>query len=135
MTARPTTTATQWTVAASGAVALAMGVAGLLAPNRQVSLMGFDGTESAKTATPLLTVSSLAAVNTGLLYLLGSTRGWAGFPAFTVRARLLMGGGLFALAAAGRSPKAFNAGAAWEVVGAGITAAAISWDRHRAKRD
>ncbi|MEV6899196.1 hypothetical protein [Amycolatopsis sp. NPDC051372] len=80
MTARPRNGA-QWTVAASGALALTMGVAGLLAPSRQVSLMSFDGTEgSAKTAAPLLTVSSLAAVNTGLLYLLGAPGIGPAFP-------------------------------------------------------
>ena len=33
------------TVAVSGALALTMGVAGLLAPRRQVGLMGFDNTD------------------------------------------------------------------------------------------
>ncbi|MEU8636184.1 hypothetical protein AB0C38_28810 [Amycolatopsis sp. NPDC048633] len=88
-----------------------MGVAGVLTPDRQVRLMGFTGS---RTARHLLTVSSLAAVNTGLLNLLGAAKGWPGFPAFTVRARLLMGGGLVALA------------------GAVVTAAALGRERKRA---
>ncbi|WP_284745611.1 hypothetical protein [Amycolatopsis sp. RTGN1] len=119
----------QRTVAAAGAVALAMGVAGVLAPDRQVRLMGFSDSRAAR---PLLTVSSLAAVNTGLLYLLGAAKGWPGFPAFTVRARALMGGGLIALAASGRAPKAFFGGGAWELAGAAVTAAVLG--RKRATR-
>src|SRR5690242_8272877 len=107
-----------------------MGVVGVAAPRRQAVLLGYRPPQDA-TATPLLMISSIAAINNGLLYLIGAHQKWAGFPRFTVGARALMGAGLWALAAHGGVPRGWRLGAAWELIGAAVTAGAlrISTDR------
>jgi hypothetical protein len=128
-----THTAAGWTVGAAGLLALAMGVAGLAGPQRQVRALGFEGSGDGRDhLTAVLTTTSAAAVNNGLLYLLGVAKGWSWFPGFTVVARAIMAGGLAARVATGRAPRSFVAAALWEAVGAAATAGAIWWDSRRA---
>ncbi|MFC8827375.1 hypothetical protein ACFT9I_18760 [Streptomyces sp. NPDC057137] len=130
----PPRTATDWTIAVSGVLALTMGAAGLIRPDKQLEMMGDNPDERGPgDHTPaVLATSSIAAVNMGWLYLRGVKKDWPGFPAFTVGARSLMAAGMVGLMATGRAPKSFKAAALWEGLGAAATGAAIIWDRRRA---
>ncbi|GAA1223951.1 hypothetical protein [Pseudonocardia alaniniphila] len=130
-----TLTAADWTVAASGVLALAMGIAGLAGPERQVRALGFEGSDGDRDhLTAVLTSTSAAAVNNGFLYLIGVATGSSWFPAYTVAARAVMGGVLGARVATGRAPRSFIAAALWEVLGAAATAGALWWDGRRSRR-
>jgi hypothetical protein len=127
-------TATDWTIATSGAIALTMGAVGLIRPDRQLEMMGFDNPDERGSGdhTPaVLATSSIAAVDMGWLYLRGLKMDWPGFPAFTVGARSLMAAGMVGLMANGLAPKSLKAAALWEGLGAAATAAAILGDRRR----
>ncbi|MFY0538436.1 hypothetical protein [Nannocystis pusilla] len=80
-----------------------------------------------------MATTSIAAINMGVLYVLGVALAWPGFLAFTVAARLFMCLGFVVLMAAGRAPDVFVGAAIWEGLGAGITAAGMAWDNRRAR--
>lgn len=123
-----------WTVSALGALALVMGVLGLVSPQTQLALMGFEAVavrQPGDYTLAVLAITSLAAINTALLYLVGAVKQWPGFCAWAVAARILMGTGLAALALSGRGPRAFIGAAIWEGVGAVLLAAASLWDQRR----
>ncbi|APR81104.1 Hypothetical protein A7982_06451 [Minicystis rosea] len=80
----------------------------------------------------LLVITSLATINTALLYLVGVAKRWPGFSVWAVAARTLMGAGLATLALSGKGPSAFMGAAAWEWIGAALVGTASLWDRRKA---
>ncbi|WAS92952.1 hypothetical protein [Nannocystis punicea] len=120
-----------WSVAVFGVLALLLGLLGLLSPDSQFDMMGFELVDQRAPGdyTPgVVATTSIAAINMGILYVLGVALAWPGFVAFTVGARLFMCVGFVALMAAGRAPDVFVGAAIWEGVGAAITAVAMAWD-------
>ncbi|WP_394830203.1 hypothetical protein LVJ94_27215 [Pendulispora rubella] len=121
-----------WVIAALGAFALVMGIYGLIDQEGQARMMGFAPVAARLpgdyTAT-LLAITSLATINTAVLYLLGAARKWSGFFHWTVGARSFMGLGLLALALSGKAPSSFIGAASWEWAGAVIIGATSWWDR------
>jgi hypothetical protein len=86
------------------------GVLGLISPDIQFGMMGFEILDKrpAGAYTPaVVATTSIAAVNMGVLYLLGVAKDWPGFIAFTVAARLFMCAGFIVLIVAGQAPDAF----------------------------
>ncbi|MDC0668451.1 hypothetical protein [Nannocystis radixulma] len=121
-----------WTVSVFGALAFTVGVLGLVSPDMQFDMMGFEVPDRRGPGdyTPaVLATTSVAAVNMGVLYVLGAAHQWPGFLAFTVGARLFMGAGLAGLMLVGSAPDAFVGAVAWEWLGALVTAVAMLRER------
>ncbi|MFC3500152.1 hypothetical protein ACFOOK_04110 [Micromonospora krabiensis] len=129
--------ATFWTLTTLGALGGALGGLGVVSPERQLRLSGFENPTRrgpGDQTSAVLGSSSFAAIGEGGAYLVGAAKGWPGFPAYVMARRLLMAGGLAGLAATGRAPRAFLNAAAWEALGA-LAIGAASWlDRRPAER-
>jgi hypothetical protein len=108
-----------------GVFAGCMGVFGLLQPHQQLQMMGLPVDGPDNNALVLISVISLATVNTAALYIVGSVRKWPGFPGFAIFSRVVMGGGLAAMAGMGIGPEAFWGAATWEWLGA--LAITVAW--------
>ncbi|WDZ85744.1 hypothetical protein [Micromonospora cathayae] len=123
-----------WTVAAFGALALLMGVVGLLWPAGLLALLGLTvpavRAPGDHTGT-FLVASSMAAVNMGVYYLLAAVTEWRPFFRFTVVFRTLtvLVFGIAVLAEI--APVRFLGVAAWEGLGALATALGLRWDARR----
>jgi hypothetical protein len=115
-----------------------MGVFGLVNPTKQRSMAGLEEPDERGPGdhTPaLMTTTSMAAVNTGLVYMLGVATGWRRFPAWTIAAHSFMCAGFLVLIHRRIAPKSFMGAAIWEGAGAAITGAAMVWDRRRASKN
>ncbi|WAZ26194.1 hypothetical protein STRCI_007747 [Streptomyces cinnabarinus] len=126
-----------WTMAVFGALAAALGVVGLIAPDTLLAVMGFT-THDDSTRPPgdhtlvFITASSMAAVNMGVYYILAALSDWKAFFRWTVPFRLLTCT-VFTLAVMGdRAPSALLGVALWEGLGALITGAALRYETQRA---
>ncbi|SNT65488.1 hypothetical protein SAMN05421812_12341 [Asanoa hainanensis] len=123
-----------WTLAALGTIGGALGMLGVVSPER---LSGFENPPErgpGDHTAAVLGSSSFAAIGEGGAYLLGAARGWPGFPTFVIARRALMAGGLAGLAVTGRAPRAFLHAAGWEALGAAAVAGALWLDRRNAAR-
>lgn len=123
-----------WTVSVFGVLAVIMGVLGLIRPDIQFGVIGFEllDMRSPGDYTPaVMATTSLAAVTMGVFYLVGVAMCWPGFIAFTVAARLFMCAGFIVLILAGQAPAAFIGAALWEGLGAATTGTALWWDNRR----
>ncbi|MEV4625610.1 hypothetical protein AB0J90_04890 [Micromonospora sp. NPDC049523] len=128
--------ATYWTLTTLGVLGGVLGALGVVSPNRQLRMSGFETPAEhgpGDHTTAVMGSSSFAAIGEGAAYLFGAGKGWPGFPAYVMARRLLMAGGLAGLAVTGRAPRSFVGAAAWEAVGAAAIGAA-SWVDRRATR-
>ncbi|MET9224262.1 hypothetical protein [Lentzea sp. NPDC003310] len=120
-----------WTVGVAGVIALGLGVLGLLNQDAQLAAVGLEPA-AYPADDPLrvtMTSTSIAAVNTGALYVLGVAKGWSWFPAVTVATRSAQAAGFLTMIALGKAPTSYVGAAVWEAAGAVITAGALWWDR------
>ncbi|HEX4360559.1 MAG TPA: hypothetical protein VH141_23710 [Pseudonocardia sp.] len=120
-----------WTVGAAGLIAFGLGVAGLVNQDAQLRAVGLDPGEYPRDDPLRITMatSSVAAINNGAVYLVGTAKSWPWFPALTVAARTAQAAVFLSRIASGRAPRAYLGAAIWEAAGAAITAAAMVWDR------
>ncbi|MFT8365040.1 MAG: hypothetical protein ABF623_04150 [Gluconobacter cerinus] len=121
---------TDWTIVIYGLLALVLGMIGLIKPDLQLRMMGIEPPERRAEGDLTLAsfgASSVAAINMGVLYTLGTLLHWHGFPIFTLYARSLMGIGFLFMMATGRVPAQFKGAAIWEFSGVIITGAAMLW--------
>ncbi|PWU44077.1 hypothetical protein DLJ46_28025 [Micromonospora globispora] len=124
-----------WTIAVFGVLAVLLGALGLIWPETQLRLLGFEvPTQRAPgdyTGT-FLTASSMASFNMGVYYLLATATEWRSFYRFTVVFRLVTFT-VFSLAVLSEvAPGRFFGVALWEGVGAVATALGLWWDARRA---
>lgn len=128
-----------WTIAVFGALALIMGVVGLLAPQLLLAALGFGFVGAAERPatdyTPAFVMaSSMASLNMGVYYLLAAFTDTRRFFGWTVPFRMLTFC-VFSLAVlAGYAPPRFFGVAAWELAGALATGAALIYERRQARR-
>lgn len=127
-----------WTVAVFGLLALLLGALGLIWPETQLRLLGFEvPAERAPgdyTGT-FLTASSMASFNMGVYYLLAVATEWRPFYRFTVWFRLVTFTVFTIAVLSDVAPGRFFGVAAWEGLGALATAAGLWWDARRATAD
>ncbi|QLQ38350.1 hypothetical protein [Micromonospora robiginosa] len=124
-----------WTIAVFGLLALLLGALGLIWPETQLRLLGFEvPAERAPgdyTGT-FLTASSMASFNMGVYYLLAVATEWRPFYRFTVWFRLVTFTVFTIAVLSDVAPGRFFGVAAWEGLGALATAAGLWWDARRA---
>lgn len=119
-----------WTIVIYGLLALILGVIGLAKSDLQFRMMGIEPAQRREEGDLTLAsfgASSVAAINMGVLYTVGTLLHWRGFPIFTLYARSLMGIGFIFMMATGRAPRQFKGAAIWEFAGVIITGAAMLW--------
>lgn len=124
-----------WTIAVFGVLALLMGALGLLWPEAQLRLLGFevpDRRAAGDYTGTFLTASAMASFNMGVYYLLATATEWRPFYRFAVFFRLVACVVFTIVVLAEVAPAGFLAVAAWEGVGALVTALALRWDARRA---
>ncbi|MEU5906264.1 hypothetical protein ABZ780_18060 [Micromonospora sp. NPDC047467] len=123
-----------WTIAVFGVLALLMGALGLLWPEAQLRMLGFETPETRAvgdyTGTFLL-ASSMAAFNMGVYYLLATVTEWRAFYRFTVVFRLVTFTVFTIAVLADIAPDRFFGVAAWEGLGALATAVGLRLDARR----
>ncbi|WP_394619712.1 hypothetical protein JNUCC0626_11605 [Lentzea sp. JNUCC 0626] len=122
-----------WTVAVAGVIAFGLGVLGLVDQDSQLSAVGLDPAAH-PAADPLrvtMTSASVAALNTGAVYVLGVAQGWRWLPALTVATRTAQAAGFLVMIATGVAPVSYVGAAVWEAAGAVITAGALLWERRK----
>lgn len=124
-----------WTMAVFGVLALLLGALGLIWPETQLRLLGF---EVPATRAPgdytgtFLTASSMASFNMGVYYLLATATEWRPFYRFTVVFRLVTFTVFSIAVLSDIAPGRFFGVAAWEGLGGVATAAGLWWDARRA---
>ncbi|MEV1108757.1 hypothetical protein [Micromonospora sp. NPDC049751] len=123
-----------WTIAVFGVLALVMGGVGLLWPEAQLRMLGFEvpAMRSAGDYTgTFLLASSMAAFNMGVYYLLATVTEWRSFYRFTVVFRLVTFTVFTIAVLADIAPDRFFGVAAWEGLGAVATAVGLRMDARR----
>jgi hypothetical protein len=89
--------AARWVIGALGLLAVVMGAFGVIDPDGQAHMMGLSlirGRPLGDHTEEMLMITSLAAINTGSLYLAGAMKQWSGFVVWAIKARFVMGSGL-----------------------------------------
>ncbi|MCX5207214.1 hypothetical protein OG897_38140 [Streptomyces sp. NBC_00237] len=117
-------------MAVFGLLATALGVVGLVAPDAQLALMGFEPIPDGQRADGdhtlmFLTASSMAAVNMGVYYVLAALADWRAFFRWTVPFRLLTFTVFTLAVVTGRAPAGFLGVGIWEGAGALATGIAL----------
>ncbi|MBB5823872.1 hypothetical protein [Micromonospora carbonacea] len=124
-----------WTIAVFGVLALLMGALGLLWPEAQLRMLGFEVPQSRSAGDytgTFLTASAMASFNMGVYYLLATATEWRAFYRFTVVFRLVTFAVFTIVVLADVAPDRFFGVALWEGLGAVATAVALRRDARRA---
>lgn len=124
--------ASGWTMFIFGALALLLGLVGLIRPELLLSLLGFDVIDRAARAPGDYTLvfmiaSSMASFNMGVYYVLAALNDLKPFYRWTVPFRCLTFL-VFTIAALTLAPTRFLAVGAWELAGAIATGLALRSD-------
>ena len=119
-----------WTMFVFGAIALLLGLLGLLRPELLLSMLGFTVLERANRAAGDYTLvfmiaSSMASFNIGVYYILAALNDLKPFYKWTVPYRCLTFIVFTTVALTGLAPTRFIAVGAWELTGAIATGIAL----------
>jgi hypothetical protein len=120
-----------WTIAVFGALAVLLGALGLIWPETQLRMLGFEvpAERAAGDYTgTFLTASSMASFNMGVYYLLAAATEWRAFYRFTVWFRAVTFTVFTIAVLSDVAPGGFFPVAAWEGLGAVATAVGLWWD-------
>jgi hypothetical protein len=123
-----------WTIAIFGALALVIGIVGLISPDTLLRSLGFEvaGIQASGDYTKVfMATSSMASFNMGVYYLLAAALDWRPFFAFTVIFRTVTFTVFTLLVLVGPAPDRFFGVALWEGLGAVATAVALWWEIRR----
>ena len=119
-----------WTMFIFGALALLLGLLGLLRPELLLSLLGFTVLDRAARAAGDYTIvfmiaSSMASFNIGVYYMLAALNDMKSFYKWTVPFRCVTFIVFTTVALTGLAPTRFIAVGAWELIGAIATGLAL----------
>lgn len=125
--------ASGWTMFIFGAIALLLGLFGLIRPEILLAILGFDVLDrAARTAGDytlvFMTASAMASFNMGVYYILASLNDLKPFYKWTVPFRTLTFIVFTTVALTGLAPIRFIAVGAWELAGAIATGLALRND-------
>lgn len=134
MTAKPKIRdASGWTMFIFGALALLLGLFGLIRPEILLTILGFDVLDRTARAAGdytlvFMTASAMASFNMGVYYILASLNDLKPFYKWTVPFRTLTFIAFTTAALTGLAPIRFIGVALWELVGAVATGLALRND-------
>ncbi len=119
-----------WTMFIFGAIALLLGLTGLIRPEFLLSLLGFEVLERALRAAEdytivFMTASSMASINVGVYYLLAALNNVKIFYRWTVPFRTVTFLVFTTVVISGVAPSRFLAVGIWELAGALSTGIAL----------
>jgi hypothetical protein len=125
-----------WTIAVFGALALVLGVIGLIRPEALLTMLGFEvldraGRDGGDYTITFMTASSMASFNMGVYYLVAASTNWRPFFQFSVIFRLVTFTVFTVLVLTDTAPGRFFGVALWEGIGAVATGIALFLDRRR----
>lgn len=125
--------ASGWTMFIFGAIALLLGLFGLIRPEILLAILGFDVLDRAARAAGdytlvFMTASAMASFNMGVYYILASLNDLKPFYKWTVPFRTLTFIVFTTVALTGLAPIRFIAVGAWELAGAIATGLALRND-------
>jgi len=126
--------ASGWTIAVFGVLALLLGAAGLVRPDVQLAMLGFEMVETRAAGDytrTFMAASSMASFNMGVYYLVAAATEWRPFYRFTVAFRLLTFTVFTVLVLTDLAPDRFFGVALWEGLGAMATGVALWRERGR----
>jgi hypothetical protein len=123
-------------MAVFGALAIILGVVGLVRSELLLQILGFEVLASSQRATgdytrTFMAASSMASLNMGVYYLVAVATEWRPFFVFTVAFRLVTFTVFTALVVAEVAPTRFLGVAIWEGFGALATGVALWFERRR----
>lgn len=126
--------ASGWTIFIFGAIALLLGLIGLIRPEILLTILGFNILDRAVRASGdytlvFLTASSMASFNMGVYYILSSFNDFKAFYRWTVPFRGLTFLVFTTISLTGLAPMGFIAVGAWELTGAIATGIALQNDQ------
>jgi hypothetical protein len=122
--------ASGWTMFIFGALALLLGLIGLIRPEILLSLLGFDVVERTQRSAGDYTIvfmmaSSMASFNVGVYYILAAFNDLKMFYRWTVPFRMVTFAVFTTVVMMGIAPNRFLGVAAWELIGALSTGIAL----------
>ncbi|GAB4326620.1 MAG: hypothetical protein Kow00117_13890 [Phototrophicales bacterium] len=123
-----------WTMFIFGILAIGLGIVGIINPETTLQLLNFDVLERTQRADGDFTItfliaSSMASFNMGVYYVLAALTNWKPFFYWTVPFRLVTFT-VFTVAVVNQAaPQGFIGVAAWELIGAIATGAALWYER------
>lgn len=126
-----------WSILIFGVLAVVLGLVGLIRPEWTLGLLNLAVMEREDRAPAdytlmFVTASSMASFNMGVYYVLAALGNWKAFFTWTVPFRIVTFA-VFTLAVVnGIAPAGFIAVAAWELIGALLTGAALYRERGQA---
>lgn len=125
--------ASGWTMVIFGALALLLGLFGLIRPEILLSILGFDVLDRAARAAGdytlvFMTASAMASFNMGVYYILAALNDLKPFYKWTVPFRTLTFIVFTAVALTGLAPIRFLGVGVWELAGAVATGIALRRD-------
>jgi hypothetical protein len=128
--------ASGWTMFIFGAIALLLGLLGLLRPEILLSILGFPVLDRLTRATGdytlvFITASSMASFNVGVYYILAAVNDLKQFYKWTVPFRGLTFLVFTTVVIAGLAPLRFIAVGAWELTGAIATGLALRSENYK----
>ncbi len=128
--------ASGWTMFIFGAIALLLGLLGLLRPEILLSILGFPVLDRLTRATGdytlvFITASSMASFNVGVYYILAAVNDLKQFYKWTVPFRGLTFLVFTTVVIAGLAPSRFIAVGAWELTGAIATGLALRSENYK----
>lgn len=129
--------ASGWTMMVFGALALLLGLLGLIRPEITLNLLGFEvlgrGARASGDYTLVFIVaSSMASFNMGVYYILASLNDLKKFYLWTVPFRAMTFTVFTTVAVTGLAPLPFIGIGAWELLGAISTGLALYFERKQA---
>lgn len=126
--------ASGWTIFVFGALALLLGLVGLIRPEILLSLLGFTVIDRAARASGdytlvFMTASSMASFNMGVYYILAALNNVKAFYRWTVPFRILTLTVFTTVVMVGLAPTRFLGVGIWEGLGAAATGLALRLER------
>lgn len=124
--------ASGWTIAVFGVMALLFGVVTLTLPDVVLTMLGFEvpvQRAAGDHTRTFLAASAVASLNMGVYYLVAAATNWRPFFFFTVPFRLLTFTIFTVLVVTDVAPAAFFGVAGWEALGALATGVALWLER------
>ena len=125
-----------WTMFIFGIMAFLLGALGIIRPELQLSMLGFEVAERAARASSdytltFMTAASMASVNIGIYYVLAALNDVKIFYRWTVPFRMLTVTVFTIIVAFGIAPLKFIGVPIWELTGALATGIALSREKQK----